>query len=118
LGPFVELANDIVAACAAGDAEALGRVHRLFGKSFDPGELRAAVTQKLASIGGRPKAFWLTDVQLIVARQYGFESWPKFAECVARPPDDPRAATHEGPRPAHTSLPRDHAPPRASCSSG
>jgi hypothetical protein len=94
LGPFAELAKDIVSACAAGDAEALGRVNRLFGKSFGPDELRAEVRQRLTPIVGRPTEFSLADVQLLVARQYGFESWPKLAECVAQPPGDPRAAPH------------------------
>src|SRR5262249_13671032 len=40
LAQFTELANDIAAACAAGDAGALERVNRRFGKSFGPEDLR------------------------------------------------------------------------------
>jgi hypothetical protein len=94
LAPFTELANDLVAACAANDAEALGRVNRLFGRSFGQDELRAEVARRLAPIAGRPTEFSPADVQLLVARQYGFESWPKLAECVSQPPGDPRAAPH------------------------
>src|SRR5262245_35108332 len=72
LAQFAELANDIAAACAAGDADALGRVNRRFGQSLGPDELRARVTQKLTPIVGRPTEFSLADAQLLVARQYGF----------------------------------------------
>jgi hypothetical protein len=94
LAPFTALANDLVAACAANDAAALGRVNRLFGRSYSPDELRAEVARRLAPIAGRPTEFSPADVQLLVARQYGFESWPKLAECVSQPPGDPRAAPH------------------------
>jgi hypothetical protein len=94
LAPFTELANDLVASCAASDADALGRVNRLFGRSYSPDELRAEVSRRLAPIVGRPTEFSLADVQLLVARQYGFESWPKLAECVSQPPGDLRAAPH------------------------
>jgi hypothetical protein len=94
LAQFTELANDIVAACAAGDAGALERVNRRFGKSFGPDDLRARVAQKLVPIVGRPTEYSLADVQLLVARQYGFASWADLAACVAEPPGDPRAATH------------------------
>jgi hypothetical protein len=94
LAPFTELANDLVVACAANDAEALGRMNRLFGRSYSPDELRAEVARRLVPVVGRRTEFSLADVQLLVARQYGFESWPKLAECVSQPPGDPRAAPH------------------------
>src|SRR5262245_49275691 len=47
LRPFAELADDIVAACTADDAEALGRVNRLFGRSLDRDRLRTRVSDRL-----------------------------------------------------------------------
>jgi hypothetical protein len=94
LEQFAELANDITAACAAGDAEALARVNRRFGQSLSADDLRGRVSEKLAVIVGRTTAFSLSDVQLLVARLYGFESWAKLAASVLEPPGDPRAAPH------------------------
>jgi hypothetical protein len=94
LRQFAELAADLVAACAADDPDALGRVNRLFGRSLDRDGLRTRVAERLTPIVGRPTDFSPDDVRLLVARQYGFESWAKLAECVAQPPADPRAAPH------------------------
>jgi hypothetical protein len=94
LEPFVQMAADVVAACASDDAAALGRVNELFGRSFTPDELRAQVRQRLLAMGSHASDFALADVQLLIARQYGFESWAKLAECVAQPPGDPRSAPH------------------------
>jgi hypothetical protein len=94
LASFAQLANDLVAACATDQPGALERVNRLFGKSFSPDELRAEVTRRLAPVVGRPTEFSLADVQLLVARQYGFASWPRLAECVAHPSKDPHTGPH------------------------
>jgi hypothetical protein len=94
LGPFAQMAKDIVAACTSGDAAALRRVNELFGKSFTADELRAQVGRRLGAVVGRATDFARADVQLLVARQYGFASWAELAECVAEPPGDPRSAPH------------------------
>jgi hypothetical protein len=58
LNQYKKQAKDLLKAWKAADAEALLRVHR-----FHPRARKSA----------------LADAQLIVAREHGFESWPKFA---------------------------------------
>src|ERR1700691_3295549 len=76
-------AKDLLQARQAGNPEAIQRIkgsHPEFAKSTDE-EIRAA-------------KFALSDTQLIIAREYGFESWPKLkthVEALARG-DDPQVA--------------------------
>jgi hypothetical protein len=91
---LAQMAKNIVAACTSDDAAALRRVNELFGRTFTPDELRAQVRQRLSALVGQTSDFALADVQLLVARQYGFESWANLAECVSQPPGDPRSAPH------------------------
>jgi hypothetical protein len=68
---YKKQAKDLVKSYRAGDAGTLERIrqhHPRFGKLPDA-ELRGA---KIA----------LADAQLVVAREHGFESWPRFAKHV------------------------------------
>ncbi len=94
LEPFAELARDLVAACASDDAAALKRVNDVFGRSLTLGELRAQVARRLAALVGGDSNFALADVQLFIARQYGFARWAELAESVAQPPGEPPSTPH------------------------
>jgi hypothetical protein len=94
LQPFAQLAEDIVAACTMGDAAALGRVNEFFGRAYTPSALREQIVRRLAAVVGGDPNLRLADVQLLVARQYGFHTWHDLAECVARPPADTEPAAH------------------------
>jgi ankyrin repeat protein len=47
------------------------------GRSGEPGAL-----ERVKKYHPRPGAFALADAQLVIAREHGFESWPKFAKHV------------------------------------
>jgi hypothetical protein len=72
LQQYKKHAKDLVKAHAAGDPNAQRRV-----AEHHP---RAAALSETAR-GVRLK---LTDAQLVIAREHGFESWPKFARHVER----------------------------------
>lgn len=72
LEQYKKQAKDLVRDRRDGIAGALGlirRHHPRFHKQPDTQEIR----------NGR---FTLTDAQLVIAREYGFESWPKFAKYI------------------------------------
>src|SRR5262245_58938018 len=91
---FEQIANDLFAAYH-GDPDALQRIGNYFGRNVSLEELRER-TQRRLSAAPDPESrianFSLDDAQGAVARFYGFESWAKLAESVARPPSDPRSA--------------------------
>jgi hypothetical protein len=96
LEQFSRLAEDMLAAYR-GDAEALRRISEMSGSSFSLERLQNQVTERLAEISGvaeHPGAFTGDDAQLLIARQYGFESWAKLVESFSQPPRDPRSTTH------------------------
>ncbi len=71
LEQYKKQAKELLKLCHASDAEAMRRVkesHPLFGH-FADAELRSA---RLA----------LADAQLVIAREHGFESWPKFTKRI------------------------------------
>jgi ankyrin repeat protein len=68
LAQYKKQAKELAHACAEHELEALSRLkrnHPRFHKLSEPA-LRAATSS-------------LTDAQLVLAREHGFESWPKFA---------------------------------------
>src|SRR5258708_81907 len=71
LDQYKKQAKELVKAAKAGDAHALAlmREHHPRLKNASDDELRRAT-------------FALVDAQLIVARQHGFDSWPKFAKHI------------------------------------
>jgi hypothetical protein len=85
---YEKLAVDLVAAWA-GDAEALERINDQFPRALTLDQLRELIQQRLNALSGSAGGianFALADAQLIVARQHGFDSWPKFTESFAQPP--------------------------------
>ncbi len=67
LEQFKKQAKELRRAAAAGEAEALARVEKHHPRFHDAARLRAIA---------------LADAQLVLAREYGFESWPKFAQQI------------------------------------
>ena len=71
LEQYKKQAKDLAKACKSGDTEALQRVkkyHPRSGRMLDAGTLRGK--------------FALADAQLVLAREHGFESWPKFTKHI------------------------------------
>jgi hypothetical protein len=68
LEQYKKQAKDLVKARNSGDSEASRRINQ-----FHP---------RLGKLPGteRQSAFTLADAQLVIAREHGFESWPKFAK--------------------------------------
>jgi Ankyrin repeats (3 copies) len=68
LEQYKKQAKDLVKARNSGDSEASLRINQ-----FHP---------RLGKLPGteRQSAFTLADAQLVIAREHGFESWPKFAK--------------------------------------
>jgi ankyrin repeat protein len=71
LDHYKKQAKDLLKAWKAGDIEALGRV-----RQFHP-RLNRRSHETLRSAD-----FALADAQLVLAREYGFESWPRFASHI------------------------------------
>lgn len=69
---YKKQAKDLVRDHGAGDADALARIkrhHPRFHELADSSDLQNA-------------RFTRTDAQLVIAREHGFESWPKFARHI------------------------------------
>ncbi len=78
LEQYKKQAKDLVKACKSGDLEALQRIkknHPRFKKNH-PG------VDKLSNPEILDVKITLTDAQLVIAREYAFESWPKFAKHI------------------------------------
>jgi hypothetical protein len=71
LEQYKKQAKDLVRDCGLGLAEALARVRRHHPQFHNVSE---------AEFQGDQVA--LTDAQLVIAREHGFESWPKFAKHI------------------------------------
>ena len=88
LDEFERLASDMLGSWH-GDEQALRRLIAHFGVSYSPEQVRVRVRDDVdearGSDAGEPS---LDDVRGILARQYGFESWPALAEALAQPPAD------------------------------
>ena len=68
LEQYKKQAKDLARSAKAGEPEAIGRVRRHHPQFADEGTKRIA----------------LTDAQLVIAREHGFESWPKLAAHIVR----------------------------------
>ena len=92
LDEFERLASDMLAGCR-GDEGALRRLIAHYGVSYSPEQVRVRVRDSVDAArgtnGGEPS---LDDVRRMIALQYGYESWPSFAEALAQPPDDAAAS--------------------------
>jgi hypothetical protein len=92
---YERLVKDIVLVCRSDDAEALQRVAEILGRTYPYPDRRTQLQQQLISLRGparRIADITPADAQLIVAREFGFESWEKLVDSVAQPPGDPRSA--------------------------
>jgi hypothetical protein len=92
---YERLVKDIVLVCQSDDAEALQRVAEILGRTYPYPDRRTQLQQQLISLRGpasRIADITPADAQLIVAREFGFESWTKLVDSVAQPPGDPRSA--------------------------
>jgi len=92
--PVEALAHDLFQACG-GNPAALDRLNTLFGASFTAEQLRSQLEQRLTAITGSPgQPITLANAQLVLARMYGFESWPRLLQSASQPPADPRTYPH------------------------
>ena len=100
LDQFERLANDLLAGYH-GDEQALQELIGHFGVSYAPDQLRVRVQSRVNdSRGNAPGDPTLADVRLMVARQYGFESWGALETGLAQRPDvgsDSRGGQRAGP---------------------
>jgi len=77
LEQYRKRAKDLLKLWKSGDAEALRRAWR-----FHP-RLNGHARPGNRSESRTPAPFLLADAQLVLAREHGFESWPKFAKHIA-----------------------------------
>lgn len=77
LEQYKKQAKDLVRLLKSGDAEAVRRVRR-----FHPHFSRTPESAARSGLKART-LFVLADAQLILAREHGFDSWPKFAKHIA-----------------------------------
>jgi hypothetical protein len=89
------LANDMVAAYATGDAEAMQRINRHYEQSATVEDLRATVwrlMEKVRRAKGAAHAFGIAEAQELIARTSGFNNWIALTNAVAKgapPPGQP-----------------------------
>jgi hypothetical protein len=82
---YEKLANDYVAAYA-GDGEALDRLGAHYGASYNREQLLTRVRSRVDdALGTTAMAPSIADAQLMLARQFGFESWAAFAQGLSQP---------------------------------
>lgn len=77
LEQYRKQAKDLVKHWKSADSDALRRVKRLHPKFAERREPASGAHLR------PPAAFALADSQLVLAREHGFESWPKFAKHIA-----------------------------------
>src|SRR5215469_237050 len=83
LEQYKKQAKELVRACANGAPEAMQRVrrhHPKFQRQADAPDLDSETWDDTNS----GKTIALTDAQLVIAREHGFESWPKFTAHITR----------------------------------
>jgi ankyrin repeat protein len=71
LEQYRKQAKELLKACKSGDSEAIQRIKR-----------HHPHPSKLADSRTQSATFPLADAQLAIAREYAFESWPKFAKHI------------------------------------
>jgi ankyrin repeat protein len=71
LEQYKKQAKDLARACSLGSADALARIKRNHPRFY-----------KLPEAEIRSAHFTRTDAQLVLAREHGFESWPKFVRHI------------------------------------
>jgi len=71
---YKKQAKELLTACKSGVPDAIERVRALIGLEAVP----AGDTNK----GGARHRITLADAQFVIAREHGFDSWPKFAKYI------------------------------------
>jgi hypothetical protein len=89
---FDQLARDIVAAYD-GNGDALDRLIAHFGMSYGREQALIRVRSHVDDAVGTSGTPTLPQVQHMLARQRGFDSWSAFAEGLAQPPSVPGSAS-------------------------
>lgn len=87
IAQFEQLAKDGLAAYA-GDPNALERMGAYFGDSSSAKQRQERLREKLRAVHGDEGEPTLADAQLAIARQFGFDTWPRFLESLAQPLTD------------------------------
>ncbi len=88
---FEQLAKDLVSAYRMGEPDALKRLSDMFARPVTQDFLREHVRRRLNALTSAPRTdgdFSIDDAQLIVARQYGFESWASLVQSFAATGND------------------------------
>jgi hypothetical protein len=102
LRQYERLAQDVLVVCQsspnADDPEAAQRLAETLGRTHPYPDRRAQLQKILTSLRG-PKSriddITPEDARLIIAREFGFESWEKLEESLAQPPEsDPQSTSH------------------------
>jgi hypothetical protein len=82
---YEKLASDYVAAYS-GDGEALDRLGAHYGASYNREQLIVRVRSRVDdAVGTTAIAPTLAQAQLMLAREFGFESWTSFSQSLAQP---------------------------------
>ncbi|MBV9879853.1 MAG: hypothetical protein JO180_05115 [Gemmatirosa sp.] len=90
--PFARLAEDTLAAYG-GDVAAIERLIAHYGVSYDVTQLHVRIVSQVDDARGASEpAPSVADVQLMIARRYGFDDWSALAEGLAQPPNGTRDA--------------------------
>jgi hypothetical protein len=92
LAPFEQLARDLFAGYG-GDESALERLGAHFGDSADNERRRRRVRDRIDALRRDSAEATLDDVRLVVARQFGFETWSAFGESMSSAPNASTATT-------------------------
>jgi hypothetical protein len=95
LKQYERLAQDIVTVCQSPteDEEALQRLADTLGRTHPYPDRRTRLQKMLTSLRGpesRIADITPDDAQLIIAREFGFETWEKLVDSVAKPPAEPQ----------------------------
>jgi hypothetical protein len=84
--PFERLAEDIAKAYSTGDASVIREINQRHSTSFvwdwEPKDMQRRLRTWFAS-DARTPALALTDAQLLVARQFGFDRWEELTASVS-----------------------------------
>lgn len=95
LRQFERLAEAFVKAHSFGDSDALQRLSDHFARAITVDEVRKRVSERLKALRSEESEaspFSVADARLIIARQYGFESWSTLVESLTTSPAEPTAA--------------------------
>jgi len=96
LDQHTRLAEDLVAAYNASEAEAVARLNKLFHSSISAEQIRHFVRDRLMFLPSYKQhtfdVLTLADAQQLFATLYGFKDWPTFVRSSNEPSRDLRAA--------------------------